>query len=234
MNRLLLAHLNFRALAASVGCAAALCATASAQTVSDELQIVSGTNTFTYTANDPAAGAGFEPVLAFANYSGGTQSSDDYSSAMTSAFVTGSGTSATFNSANAVTWLTGVSSSLKMFVLTEPSPNTTTYSDVIFTFNFTSGSSSLNAIALISDPTLVADIMSAVNTYNAIPLVKKITPAMTPETGALQNVTTFLYGTTAPFTVNILSAVPEPESALLLAAAGLMFVPIALRRRRRS
>jgi hypothetical protein len=57
-----------------------------------------------------------------------------------------------------------------------------------------------------------------------------ISPATTPETGALQNVTSLLYPTSPPFTVNVLSAVPEPGTWALLAPA-LALVGLALRGR---
>jgi hypothetical protein len=181
--------------------AAAFCGSASAQVVSDQLQVISGSTTMTLTANE--ATSGFESILAFANATGGM----DDSSTVNSIFVSGSGSTATFNSTSAQSWFTHQTTTSGTFfketALTDP--GTTKVSDVMLSFMAVVNGSNVNVIALISDPTLVADIVA----MNA-------PTATTPETGSLQNVTSLVFPGTAPFTVNVLSAVPEAGSWLLL------------------
>jgi hypothetical protein len=195
--------------------AAAFCGSASAQVLSDQLQVISGSTTMTLTANQPTSG--FESILAFANTTGGT----DDSSTVNSIFVSGSGSTTTFNSTNASSWFTHQKTTTGTFfketALTEP--GTTTVSDVMLSFMAVVNGSNVNVIALISDPTLVADIVA----MNA-------PTGTTPETGSFQNVTSLVFPGTAPFTVNVLSAVPEAGSWLLL-LAGLGAAALAHRRR---
>jgi hypothetical protein len=176
----------------------------------------------TYAATDPSSG--FEPILAFANLSGGTQSTDDYSSTMISNFENANGT---FNQTGAGNWIASVLSTLREVVLTEPA-SSTTYSDVIFSFMATVNGASVNAIALISDPTLVSDIMALNTTYHITPT------ASLAETGALQNVTTQVFATrpASITSVSVLSVVPEPWAWMLL-LGGLGAVAFAYRRRYR-
>lgn len=216
---------SFRALGAAAALAcSAFCGGAAAQVLSDELQIVpigSTTPIFTATVNDPSTG--FEPIIAYANVTGGM----DYSSTLSPTFVTGTGASASFNLTGATAWFThqkGTGTFLEG-VLTEPGSSTTD-SDVLLSFMATVGTSTVNAVALISDPTLVSDIMT-INTALGIK------PGSTPETGALQTIpSSLLFTGTAPFTVNVLSAVPEPGAWMAL-ACGLGALALAYRHRLR-
>ena len=214
MPRFSVRKLHWPASAFVLACAT-LCGSAGAQTLSDELQVVSSGTTTTFTANEPTSG--FESILAFANT---TPGSDD-SASMTSVFVSGSGASATFNQASATSWFNHQKNTAGTFYketgLTDP--GSTAVSDVMLSFMQVVNGSNVNVIALISDPTLVADIL-AISTPTAT----------VAETGALQDVTTLVFPGTAPFTVQVLSAVPETESWLLL-LGGLGAIALARRRR---
>jgi len=208
-----------RALAATMLVAGtAVCGSAGAQALSDELQIVlTGGTTHTYYAYDAAPGS-FEAILAYANVTGGM----DYSANMDAAFMNANGT---FNTAGATAWFSAtiLNGSLRETALTEPGSGT--LSDVMLSFMATVNGSKVNAIALISDPTLVADIA-------AINAALHITPTTSPETGSLQNVTALVYPSKPPFTVNVLSAVPEAGSWILL-ICGLATIALVYRRRSR-
>jgi hypothetical protein len=80
---------NVRLLGTALAMASAgLCGSASAQTVSDQLQVVVAGTTHTYTAYEPTSG--FESILAYGIVTGGM----DDSSNVTSIFVSGTGATA--------------------------------------------------------------------------------------------------------------------------------------------
>jgi len=139
---------------------------------------------------------------------------------MTSIFVSGTGSTATFNSGSASSWFAHQKTTTTFRETGLTDPGTSTVSDVMLSFMGTVNGSTVNVIALVSDPTLVADI-PAINAPTAT----------TPETGALQNVTTLVFPTSAPLTVSVLSAVPEASSWMLM-FGGLGAIALAVRRRR--
>ena len=212
-----------------------------AQTLSDQLTVtLQGQAPVTLTANDSATGS--EPILEFVELSNTSDPNKfmDNSTAITSNLVTTSASTSTWSS-NVSTWYSSKvnSGTLKEFILTEP--NSSSPSDVLLTFvqNSITDSSlgtsyvsnNVNIVALISDPALVASI-SSFNSIVGISTPVSQLPAMA-ETGMLQDVTSFLYGSAAaaPFTVQVLSAVPE-ESSLSLLAGGLAVLGFVLRRAR--
>jgi len=214
-----------------------------AQTLSDQLTVtLTGQAPATLTANDSATGS--EPILEFVELSNSSDPDKfmDNSTAITSNLTTTSAGTSSWSS-NVSTWYTSKvnSGTLKEFILAEP--NSSTPSDVLLTFVQNSitdsslGTSYVsnngNIVALISDPALVASIASF-NSIVGISTPVSQLPSLT-ETGALQDVTSFLYGSAAaaPFAVQVLSSVPE-ESSLSLLAGGLAVLSLALRRRIRE
>jgi hypothetical protein len=205
--------------------------------VSDEVKVTTGTTVqLDIVRNDPSAGLEFPigfarlstttifgTTTSYLNFDATTGAGAIAASAVWA--LTGIKGDGTWDDATLKTWLPSVQGTAAELFLTKPgSPSSV--SDVLLRFSVSvTGLGSGDAVLMISDPGLVAHLADTtifphLNTFSSV-----------AETGALQDVTLGLYPTgVAPFTIQVLSAVPEPTApALLLAGLGL----VALRARRR-